>query len=266
MGVVYRAHHAMLRRPTAIKLLSPERVGADNLARFEREVQHTSQLTHPNTVAVYDYGRTPDGVFYYAMEYLGGASISRSWSASTAPQPAARVVHDPRQVCGALHEAHDAGLVHRDIKPANIMLCERGGMPDVAKVVDFGLVKELAHRARSSVTADDLFALGEVGHFLVTGRREVEAPLGDVAPELATVIHEMPPAAPGRSLRERRRDGERALRDRGGERLDRHRGQAVVARPAHRHGRGRRELEPGDDAHGRSRSKGLNPGNRPRRA
>ena len=194
MGIVYRASHAMLRRPTAIKLLPPERAGAANLVRFEREVQMTAQLSHPNTVAIYDYGRTPDGVFYYAMEYLAGINLEDLVGRS-GPLPAGRVVAILDQMCGALAEAHGRGLVHRDIKPANIILTERGGEPDVAKVVDFGLVRPLAANS-SGLTASsstmltgtplymppeamhapeiadprsDLYAVGAVGYFLLTG-------------------------------------------------------------------------------------------------
>jgi serine/threonine-protein kinase len=196
MGVVYRARHALLRRPTAIKLLAPERAGTDNIHRFEREVQLTAGLSHPSTVAVFDYGRTAEGVFYYAMEFLDGTNLEQLVR-TDGPQPPARVVHILQQVAGALAEAHDVGLVHRDVKPANIILCERGGMPDVAKVVDFGLVKRFevnADEATVAVTAahtlmgtplymapeaitgdsqvdarSDLYALGAVGYFLLTG-------------------------------------------------------------------------------------------------
>jgi eukaryotic-like serine/threonine-protein kinase len=200
MGVVYRASHAMLRRPTAIKLLPPDRAGEASLVRFEREVQITAQLSHPNTVAIYDYGRTPDGLFYYAMEYLDGINLE-DLVRLHGPQPAGRVLAILDQVCGALSEAHERGLVHRDIKPANIILTERGGEPDVAKVVDFGLVDSYAsddprltnstpgvltgtplylspESLRSPDAGDprsDLYALGAVGYFLITGRPVFDA-------------------------------------------------------------------------------------------
>jgi serine/threonine protein kinase len=199
MGVVYKGHHAMLRRPTAVKMLEPDKVNPATIERFEREVQITSQLNHPNTVAIYDYGRTPEGVFYYAMEYLDGIDLE-SLVQRYGPQPAARVIHILRQVCGSLYEAHSLGLVHRDIKPANIMLNRRGGEPDVVKVLDFGLVKALDEQKQSGASRQgsltgtplymspeaiemptsvdarsDLYAVGAVGYFLLTGQPVFQA-------------------------------------------------------------------------------------------
>ena len=157
MGVVFRANHAMLWRSTAIKLLPPEKSGAEARARFEQEVQHTSRLTHPNTVAIYDYGRTREGVFYYAMEYLDGLNLEQLVRRFGA-QPSARVVHLLKQVCASLAEAHATGLVHRDVKPANLVLCERWGSADVVKVVDFGLVRGFATSAQG--LPDQSLAIG----------------------------------------------------------------------------------------------------------
>ncbi|XXT14992.1 serine/threonine-protein kinase [Sorangium sp. So ce429] len=140
MGEVYLAQHRLLRRPCAVKLIRPDQVRSEEwLARFEREVQAMAQLTHPNTVEVYDFGRTEDDSFFCAMEYLPGMTLDALVRAH-GPLPPGRVVHLLRQVCGAVAEAHGKGMVHRDIKPGNIFVCERGGERDVVKLLDFGLV------------------------------------------------------------------------------------------------------------------------------
>ena len=198
MGVVYRAQHAMLRRPTAVKVLPPAKMGEQNLRRFEREVQLTSRLTHPNTISIYDYGRTPDGLFYYAMEYLEGFTLTELVEAA-GPLPARRVAWLMRQICGSIAEAHRIGLIHRDIKPDNLIVCDRGGVADVVKVLDFGLVKDFgsSEPALSSVNTligtplymapesftdpdsvgvpSDVYALGAVAYYLAAGRHVFEA-------------------------------------------------------------------------------------------
>ena len=202
-GMVYRARHSLLRRPVAVKLLSPEMTNENTIASFEHEVQMTSQLTHPNTIAIYDYGRTPEGLFYYAMEYLSGIDLDQLVR-QFGPQPEGRVIHILRQVCGSLAEAHRAGLIHRDIKPANIILTRRGGVGDTVKVLDFGLVKarhvkasgkprgeavvgtphfippEAVGQPDSVDARSDLYSLGAVAYWLVSGKTlfgsdEVEA-------------------------------------------------------------------------------------------
>jgi len=198
MGVVYEANHGMLKRPTAIKLLRPEITDPDSLNRFRREVQLTAKLTHPNTVTIYDYGRTPDGMFYYAMELLNGATLTQVVNAS-GKQPVERVVRVLRDAALALNEAHEVGLIHRDVKPSNIMLARQGGVPDVTKVLDFGLVKNLGqiddlertntlsikgtpHYLSPEAIQDpqgidartDLYALGAVGYYLLAGRHVFE--------------------------------------------------------------------------------------------
>jgi serine/threonine-protein kinase len=195
MGEVYLAEHVLLRRPCAIKLIRPERAGdPTNLARFEREVQATATLTHPNTVEILDYGRAEDGTFYYVMEYLPGLSLEQLVSRH-GPLPAERVVHLLRQICGALQEAHAIGLIHRDIKPGNILVCQRGGRYGVAKLLDFGLVRGHDLEEGQKLTQEgvlagtpaymspeqaagksaldgrsDTYSLGAVAHFLLTGQ------------------------------------------------------------------------------------------------
>lgn len=125
MSTVHRAVHALLKRPTAIKILKPALATDEVIARFEREVVLASRLEHPATVEIFDYGRTRDGTFYYAMEYIDGITLARLVEKDGA-QPVPRVAYILRQVCESLREAHGKGLIHRDVKPQNIMLCERG--------------------------------------------------------------------------------------------------------------------------------------------
>ena len=216
MGTVYKARHALLRRETAIKLLLPEVADEFTIRQFEREVQLTCQLTHPNTIQVYDYGSTPEGIFYYAMEYLRGLTLT-DLVLQHGAQPEARVIHILRQVCESLQEAHAVGLIHRDIKPGNIFLCERGGVPDTVKVLDFGLVRQLREDdavALRSVKPDlvvgsplymspeaiqnptqtdarsDIYAVGAVGYYLLTGRPVFDG--ADVAAILRKHVSETP--------------------------------------------------------------------------
>ena len=220
MGVVYRGRHAMLRRPTVIKLLDVDAITDASIARFEREVQLTCQLNNPNTIAIHHFGRTPENDFYYAMEYLEGLDLEELVERG-GPQPAARVVHLLLQMCGSLYEAHSLGLVHRDVKPANIKLARRGGVPDVVKVLDFGLVKAVNDDKQAGLTAanvltgtplyispeainnpaivnarSDLYAVGAVGYHLLTGRPPF---LGDGLVQLLQQ-HVMEPPTPSSRL------------------------------------------------------------------
>jgi serine/threonine-protein kinase len=196
MGTVYLAEHVLLRRPCAIKLIRPDQAGDPRtLARFEREVQAAANLTHWNTIEVYDYGHAEDGTFYYVMEYLPGLNL-QDMVERHGPLPPERAVHLLRQVCQALREAHGIGLIHRDVKPSNIIACERGGVHDVAKLLDFGLVKTLGTGSgvlkltgEGALTGSpafmspeqalgrqqfdarsDIYNVGAVGYFLMTGQ------------------------------------------------------------------------------------------------
>ena len=211
---VYLAQHRMLKRPAAVKVLKQQASSDEWTARFQREVQLSSQLHHPNTIAIYDYGTGAGGEFWYAMEYLEGLSLA-DLVERYGPVPPARTAFILRQACASLWEAHSCGLVHRDIKPQNIMLCDIRGERDFVKVLDFGLVKQIgggdtrdltAHmrilgtplymspeRIRNPADADtraDIYALGAVGFFLLTGKRLFET---ETEHDLTYhVLHEIP--------------------------------------------------------------------------
>jgi serine/threonine-protein kinase len=203
MGEVWRAEHRMLARPAAIKLVKPDMLGAideaqrlQTLARFEREAQATALMHSSHTIELYDFGVTDDGTFYYVMELLDGFDLE-TLVQRFGPVPAERAVHVLCQVCDSLAEAHDSGLIHRDIKPANIYLCRYGRRADVAKVLDFGMVKARddgasdemklttqqtafgtpAFMAPEQVMGEadidgrtDIYAVGCVAYWLLTGR------------------------------------------------------------------------------------------------
>lgn len=213
---VYRARHRLLKRPTAVKIIELRVANDETLARFNREARLASQLVHPNTVEIFDFGRTPEGQPFFAMEYLDGLTLQQMVERH-GPMPAPRVAHVLRGIAGSLAEAHARGLVHRDIKPANVMLCRRGGEYDVVKVLDFGLVKDTRTEPTRDLTralkvlgtpaymaperiehpdgADfrsDLYALGAVGSFLLRGKPPFEGE-NDLA--LAYQVVHAPPAA-----------------------------------------------------------------------
>jgi serine/threonine protein kinase len=208
MGEVWRAEHRLLARGAAVKIVRPELLGMGSdtearlvLRRFEREAQATAALSSPHTIQVFDFGITEEGTFYYVMELLVGRDLE-TLVRDFGPLPADRAIFLLRQVCHSLADAHTRGLVHRDVKPANIYVCRMGLDYDFVKVLDFGLVKfrdrgsmrttmmtveqsttgTPAYMAPEIILGEsdvdsraDVYALGCVAYYLLTGRLVFEA-------------------------------------------------------------------------------------------
>jgi len=207
MGEVWKARHRMLARPAAVKVIRPEMLGAQDaqaaqhiLRRFEREAQATAALTSPHSIALYDFGLTDEGVFYYVMELLDGFDME-TFVERFGPLPPGRVAFLLQQACESLEDAHHYGLIHRDIKPANIFSCRLGLKTDFTKVLDFGLVKtspasqfastQLTQAGMATGTPayispeqatgeqvdsrSDIYSLGCVGYWLLTGKLVFDA-------------------------------------------------------------------------------------------
>ncbi len=227
MGEVWRASHQLLARSAAIKLIRPESFGSDGrelVRRFEREAKATAALRSPHTVNLYDFGTTEDGTFYYVMELLEGFDLETLVS-KFGPQPPERVIHILVQACHSLAEAHQGGLIHRDVKPANIYVCRYGLDWDFVKLLDFGLVKnaQLPVEAGRPLTVAgvvagtpgymapemglgnpdvdwraDIYALGCVGYWLLTGKPVFDAGSSPMQ-TLMNHIQKQPPAVSERT-------------------------------------------------------------------
>jgi eukaryotic-like serine/threonine-protein kinase len=209
MGEVFRATHQMLARPAAVKLIRSEILGSSTptaarviTERFRREAEAAASLRSPHTISLYDFGVAQDGTFFLVMELLDGLDLETLVERFGPVEPK-RAVHLLRQACASLAEAHARGLVHRDIKPSNIFTCRMGLEVDFVKVLDFGLVKAIgdgnqqstlltapdsttgtpAYIAPETVRGDrvadhrvDIYTLGCVGYWLLTGQLVFQAP------------------------------------------------------------------------------------------
>ncbi len=235
MGEVWAAWHQHLDREVALKLIRPDLLAndqaAENEERFRREAKATAALRSPHTVQIHDFGVTEAGLMYSVMELLHGQTL-RELVERGGPQPPGRVIGLLAQICSSLEEAHQAGIVHRDIKPSNIFLLgdiysELDIQNDHVKLLDFGLAKlvaaedkELTGTSASPGTPafmspeavrgqpvdgrSDLYALGCVGHYLLTGRLLFEGDnvfsvqMAHVQEEPPSVSSQSPHAVPGR--------------------------------------------------------------------
>jgi serine/threonine-protein kinase len=216
MGEVYLAEHELLKRPCAVKVIRPGKVGDSRaLERFAREVRSAARLSHWNSIEIFDYGRTDDGTFFYVMEYLPGRNLEELVGLD-GPMPASRVLYFLRQICDALDEAHAMGMIHRDIKPSNVFAAQRGGRFDVAKLLDFGLVKDVQPQTGPHLTYEgditgsplyiapeiaggdtfdaraDIYSLGALAYFLLVG----EPPFTGRNAMQLIVAHVRDPVAP----------------------------------------------------------------------
>jgi eukaryotic-like serine/threonine-protein kinase len=209
MGEVFRATHQMLARPAAVKLIRSEILGSSSpsaarviMERFRREAEAAASLRSPHTISLYDFGVSHDGTFFLVMELLEGLDLE-TLVERFGPLPPERAVYLLKQVCESLEEAHARGLIHRDIKPSNIFTCRMGLAVDFVKVLDFGLVKAVGEQGREAtlLTAPDattgtpayiapevvrgdgevdhrvdIYTLGCVGYWLLTGQLVFQAP------------------------------------------------------------------------------------------